>query len=113
MLAEGTAAENGARPLFAGLMQAHPLGPGRNAAGIAALERELASAREALEQQCRKADDLRAILCSTDVATLFLDRGMNIRFFTPAIRALFNVILSRPALDCPLSTTLLMTLIVG
>jgi two-component system CheB/CheR fusion protein len=45
---------------------------------------------------------LQNILYSTDVATLFLDTELNIRFFTPATKALFNVIPSdvgRPLAD--------------
>ena len=48
------------------------------------------------------ANDLQNILYSTDVATLFLDRDLGIRFFTPATRALFNVIpgdIGRPLSD--------------
>jgi two-component system CheB/CheR fusion protein len=37
------------------------------------------------------ADDLRNILFSTGVATLFLDAALNIRFFTPTVRALFAI----------------------
>ncbi len=47
---------------------------------------------ETLERQRTKANDLQNILYSTDVATLFLDRDLNIRFFTPATKALFKVI---------------------
>ena len=58
--------------------------------------------QETLERQRTTSDDLQNILYSTDVATLFLDRDLNIRFFTPATRALFNVIPSdvgRPLAD--------------
>lgn len=58
--------------------------------------------QETLEQQRTTADDLQNVLYSTDVATLFLDRKLNIRFYTPAIRSLFNVIPSdvgRPLAD--------------
>ena len=58
--------------------------------------------QETLERQRTTSDDLQNILYSTDVATLFLDRGMNIRFFTPATKALFNVIpgdVGRPLSD--------------
>jgi two-component system CheB/CheR fusion protein len=34
------------------------------------------------------------ILDSTDLATLFLDAGLNVRFFTPAARSLFSIITS-------------------
>ncbi len=57
---------------------------------------------ETLERQRTTANDLQNILYSTDVATLFLDRSLNIRFFTPATKALFNVIpgdVGRPLAD--------------
>ena len=57
---------------------------------------------ETAEQQRSTSDDLQNILNSTDVATLFLDAELNIRFFTPAVKALFNVIASdvgRPLAD--------------
>src|SRR5581483_1242942 len=49
---------------------------------------------ETIEQQRATSNDLQNILNSTDVATLFLDCDLNIRFFTPAARSLFNVIAS-------------------
>lgn len=58
--------------------------------------------QETLERQRTTSDDLQNILYSTDVATLFLDRSLNIRFFTPATKALFNVIpgdVGRPLSD--------------
>ncbi len=58
--------------------------------------------QETLERQRSTSNDLQNILYSTDVATLFLDRDLNIRFFTPATRALFNVIpgdIGRPLAD--------------
>jgi two-component system CheB/CheR fusion protein len=58
--------------------------------------------QETLERQRRTADDLQNVLYSTDVATIFLDTRFNIRFFTPATTALFNVIPSdvgRPLTD--------------
>ena len=68
--------------------------------------------QETLERQRTTADDLQNILYSTDVATLFLDRDLNIRFFTPATRALFNVIpgdVGRPLADLhPLATDTLL-----
>ncbi len=57
---------------------------------------------EALEQHQTIANDLENILNSADVATLFLDEKLNIRFFTPAAKALFSVIVSdigRPLAD--------------
>ena len=58
--------------------------------------------QETLERQRTTANDLQNVLYSTDVATLFLDKNLNIRFFTPATKALFNVIASdigRPLAD--------------
>src|SRR6185503_17067036 len=58
--------------------------------------------QETVEQQRATANDLQNILNSTDVATLFLDVDLNIRFFTPAAKSLFNVIASdvgRPLAD--------------
>lgn len=58
--------------------------------------------QETLERQRTTANDLQNVLYSTDVATLFLDSELNIRFFTPATRALFAVIASdigRPLAD--------------
>jgi len=58
--------------------------------------------QETLERQRTTSNDLQNILYSTDVATLFLDTELNIRFFTPATKALFNVIPSdvgRPLAD--------------
>ncbi|WP_454859082.1 chemotaxis protein CheB [Rhizobium binxianense] len=58
--------------------------------------------QETLERQRTTASDLQNILYSTDVATIFLDLELNIRFFTPATRALFNIIptdIGRPLAD--------------
>ena len=58
--------------------------------------------QETLERQRTTSNDLQNILYSTDVATLFLDRDLGIRFFTPATRALFNIIpgdIGRPLAD--------------
>ena len=58
--------------------------------------------QETLERQRTTSDDLQNILYSTDVATLFLDINLNIRFFTPATKKLFSVIASdvgRPLAD--------------
>ena len=48
--------------------------------------------QETLDRQRTTTDDLQNVLYSTDVATLFLDTELKIRFFTPATRHLFNVI---------------------
>jgi two-component system, chemotaxis family, CheB/CheR fusion protein len=58
--------------------------------------------QETLERQKTTSNDLQNILYSTNVATLFLDSDLNIRFFTPATRFLFKVIPSdvgRPLKD--------------
>jgi two-component system CheB/CheR fusion protein len=58
--------------------------------------------QETLERQRSTSDDLQNILYSTDVATLFLDTNLNIRFFTPATRSLFSIIpgdVGRPLAD--------------
>jgi two-component system CheB/CheR fusion protein len=49
---------------------------------------------ETVEHQRATNSDLQNILISTDVATLFLDSELNIRFFTPAAESLFDVIAS-------------------
>ncbi|MEY4722360.1 MAG: hypothetical protein RIQ46_2085, partial [Pseudomonadota bacterium] len=58
--------------------------------------------QETLDRQRIASDDLQNILYSTNVATLFLDTAMCIRFFTPATRAIFSVIpgdIGRPLAD--------------
>jgi len=58
--------------------------------------------QETLDRQRTISNDLQNVLYSTDVATLFLDAGLNIRFFTPATEAFFHVIPSdvgRPLAD--------------
>lgn len=58
--------------------------------------------QETLDLQRTTSDDLQNVLYSTDIATFFLDRQLKIRFFTPAARAIFNVIssdLGRPLAD--------------
>jgi two-component system CheB/CheR fusion protein len=58
--------------------------------------------QETLERQKTTSNDLQNVLYSTDFATIFLDTELNIRFFTPATRALFNVIqgdVGRPLSD--------------
>ncbi|HVL58065.1 MAG TPA: chemotaxis protein CheB [Burkholderiaceae bacterium] len=37
-------------------------------------------------------NDLRNLMNSTDIATVFVDRGLNVKLFTPRARALFNLI---------------------
>ncbi len=58
--------------------------------------------QETLERQRTTSNDLRNVIYSTNVATLFLDTDLNIRFFTPATKSLFSVIASdvgRPLAD--------------
>ena len=58
--------------------------------------------QEALERQRTTSDDLKNVLYSTHVATLFLDTDLHIRFFTPATKSVFGVIASdigRPLAD--------------
>jgi two-component system, chemotaxis family, CheB/CheR fusion protein len=58
--------------------------------------------QETLERHRTTASDLQNVLYSTDVATLFLDLDLNIRFFTPAARQIFRVIttdVGRPLSD--------------
>ncbi len=58
--------------------------------------------QETLERHRTTSNDLQNVLYSTDVATLFLDTDLDIRFFTPATRSLFNIIPSdvgRPLAD--------------
>ena len=58
--------------------------------------------QETLERQRTTSNDLQNILYSTNVATLFLDTELSIRFFTPATKSLFNVIpgdVGRPLSD--------------
>ncbi len=51
--------------------------------------------QETLERQRSTSTDLQNILYSSDVATIFLDGDLNIRFFTPAAKILFRIIASR------------------
>ena len=58
--------------------------------------------QETLDRQRTTSNDLQNVLYSTDVATVFLDTELNIRFFTPATRSLFSVIpsdIGRPLAD--------------
>jgi two-component system, chemotaxis family, CheB/CheR fusion protein len=58
--------------------------------------------QETLEKQRTTSNDLQNVLYSTDVATIFLDDKLRIRFFTPATRSLFSVIpgdIGRPLSD--------------
>ena len=69
---------------------------------LTALNSEL---QETLDRQRSTSNDLQNILDGTGVATLFLDSDLNIRFFTPAAKALFRIIVSdigRPLADLTL-----------
>ena len=58
--------------------------------------------QETLEKQRTTSNDLQNVLYSTDVATLFLDVNLQIRFFTPATTTIFSVIpgdVGRPLAD--------------
>ncbi|WP_144113970.1 chemotaxis protein CheB [Paraburkholderia sp. BCC1886] len=58
--------------------------------------------QETLERQRTTYNDLQNVLYSTDIATLFLDTDLNIRFFTPATKLVFSVIpgdVGRPLAD--------------
>ena len=58
--------------------------------------------QESLEQQRNTSADLKNILNSSQIATLFLDREFKVRYFTPAATALFKLIatdLGRPLTD--------------
>lgn len=48
--------------------------------------------QETLERQRRASNDLQNVLYSTNVATLFLDRELKVRFFTPSIKAIYNLL---------------------
>lgn len=55
----------------------------------------------------RANSDIRNLLSSSEIATLFLDRDLSIKWFTPATRALFNVLPSdvgRPLSDLASAT---------
>lgn len=45
-----------------------------------------------IEEQTRFNDDLQNLVHSTEIGTIFLDRALNIKLFTPAVRTLFSLI---------------------
>ena len=47
--------------------------------------------QDTLKLQRTTTDDLQNVLYSADLATVFLDLDLNIRFFTPAVRLLFDI----------------------
>jgi two-component system CheB/CheR fusion protein len=58
--------------------------------------------QKTLKRQRTTTNDLQRVLYSTDVATILLDVDLNIRFFTPATKLLFDVIpsdIGRPLAD--------------
>lgn len=58
--------------------------------------------QETLDLHRTTSNDLQNVLYSTNVATIFLDLKLNIRFFTPATKSLFNIIpgdINRPLSD--------------
>ncbi len=73
---------------------------------LQSLNEELTTAnsqlQESLEQQRNTSTDLKNILNSSQIATLFLDREFKVRYFTPAAIALFKLIatdIGRPLTD--------------
>ena len=73
---------------------------------LQSLNEELTTAnsqlQESLEQQRNTSTDLKNILNSSQIATLFLDREFKVRYFTPAATALFKLIatdIGRPLTD--------------
>jgi two-component system CheB/CheR fusion protein len=73
---------------------------------LQSLNEELTALNAQLQQTLERArttsNDLKNVLYSTDVATIVLDAGLNIRFFTPSTRTLFNIIpgdVGRPLVD--------------
>lgn len=57
---------------------------------------------ETVKQQFTTASDLQNVHTSANVATIFLDGKLNIRFFTPAVKSHFNIVatdIGRPLAD--------------
>ncbi len=50
--------------------------------------------KETLDEMSRANSDLQNLMISTNIATIFLDRHLQIKRFTPEARKLFNIILS-------------------
>jgi len=72
---------------------------------LAAIKEHL---RETLDRQNMASNDLQNVLYSMNGGTLFLDTDLKIRFFSPEIKALFNVIpgdVGRPLADLALVAT--------
>ena len=79
---------------------------------LQSLNEELTTAnsqlQESLERERNTGNDLKNILNSSVIATVFLDRDLNIRFFTPAASPLFNLIatdVGRPLADLSIRFT--------
>ncbi len=73
---------------------------------LQSLNEELTTAnnqlQDSFERQRNTSNDLKNILNSSQVATLFVDRDLRVRFFTPAAAPLFNLIatdIGRPLSD--------------
>ena len=45
-----------------------------------------------IEEQAQANDDMRNLVGATEIGTIFLDRKFRIKFFTPAVRAVFHII---------------------
>ena len=62
---------------------------------LQSMNEELKTVNEELkgkvEELARSNDDLRNLMAATDIATLFLDRQLQIKRFTPALRRIFNI----------------------
>ncbi|RIH81562.1 Sensor protein SrrB [Calidithermus terrae] len=48
--------------------------------------------KEKVDELSRANSDLLNLMAATDIATIFLDRALNIKRYTPAVRELFNII---------------------
>ena len=79
---------------------------------LQSLNEELTTAnsqlQESLERERNTGNDLRNILDSSVIATVFLDKDLKIRFFTPAAAPLFNLIatdVGRPLADLSIGLT--------
>ena len=45
-----------------------------------------------IDEQARANDDMRNLVNATEIGTIFLDRALRIKLFTPAVRTIFNLI---------------------
>lgn len=64
--------------------------------------------QEAVDRQRKTSNDLQNVLNSSEIATVFLDRDLNIRFLTPAAKQSFGLLSSdvgRPLANLSLSVT--------